>query len=98
LQVELAVAAVMVAVVELVGLELGHAFLFVLGQLFVQQLVVQVQLLQEVMQVDQLVVLVEIVFYLVEELQQLLLLVVEVVDLGIQIDVELTEDLLADQV
>tara|TARA_R110002126_G_scaffold107509_1_gene242985 strand:+ start:141 stop:437 length:297 start_codon:yes stop_codon:yes gene_type:complete len=98
LQVELAVAAVMVAVVELVGLELGHAFLFVLGQLFVQQLVVQVQLLQEVIQVDQLVVLVEIVFYLVEELQQLLLLVVEVVDLGIQIDVELTEDLLADQV
>tara|TARA_R110000782_G_scaffold217531_1_gene304984 strand:+ start:170 stop:436 length:267 start_codon:yes stop_codon:yes gene_type:complete len=86
-----------VAVVQEV-LELDHVLLFLVELLFVQQLVVQVQLLQEVMQVDQLVVLVEIVFYLVEELQQLLLMVAVVVDHGIQIDVELTEDLLVDQV
>ena len=40
----------------------------------------------------------EIVFYLVEELQQLLLMVVEVVDLGTQLDVELMEDLLVELV
>ena len=86
-----------VAVVQEV-LELDHVLLFLVELLFVQQLVVQVQLLQEVIQVDQLVVLVEIVFYLVEELQQLLLMVVEVVDLGTQLDVELMEDLLVELV
>jgi hypothetical protein len=86
-----------VAVVQEV-LELDHVLLFLVELLFVQQLVVQVQLLQEVMHQELRVALVEIVFYLVEELQQLLLMVVAVVDHGIQIDVGLTEDLLADQV
>ena len=79
-------------VVELVDLERDHVLLFLVELLFVQQLVVQVQLLQEVMHQELRVALVEIVFYLVEELQQLLLMVAVVVEHEIQIDVELMED------
>tara|TARA_R110002012_G_scaffold321870_1_gene551996 strand:+ start:170 stop:466 length:297 start_codon:yes stop_codon:yes gene_type:complete len=92
LPVVVAVEVVMVVAVVQEVLELDHVLLFLVELLFVQQLVVQVQLLQEVMHQELRVALVEIVFYLVEELQQLLLMVVAVVEHGIQIDVELMED------